>query len=113
MHELALTQSIVDLATACARQEGLHKVTRVVVEVGAASGVEPDSLSFCFDIVAADTMARGAELHIDRIDLWGACGACGNEFHMVHLASPCPECGAYGPRLLHGRELRVKSIDGE
>ena len=113
MHELALTQSIVDLATGCARQQGLRKVTRVVVEVGAASGVEPDAVSFCFEIVTADTMARGAELHIDRIALRGACRRCGNEFPMAHLASACPECGSYGPRLLQGRELRVMSIDGE
>ena len=44
MHELALTQSIVDLVTRCGRQEGLHRVTRVVVEVGVAAAVEPGAL---------------------------------------------------------------------
>jgi len=37
MYELALTQSIVDLVTRCGRQEGLHRVTRVVVKVGVAA----------------------------------------------------------------------------
>lgn len=113
MHELALTQSIVDLATRCGRQEGLHAVTRVVVEVGVAAAVEPEALNFCFDIVAADTMADGAALVIEMVGLRGACRACQTEFDAPHLASACPACGAYGPRWLRGRELRVKSIDGQ
>ncbi len=113
MHELALTQSIVDLATRCGRQEGLQRVTRVVVEVGVAAGVEPQALDFCFDIVAADTMARSAELVIERVGLRGACRTCATEFDAPHMAAACPACGAYGARWLRGRELRVKSIDGE
>ncbi|HTO46081.1 MAG TPA: hydrogenase maturation nickel metallochaperone HypA [Burkholderiales bacterium] len=113
MHELALTQGIVDLVTQVGRQEGLHRVTRVVVEVGVAAAVVPDALTFCFDIVAADTIARGAELVIEPVALRAVCRACGDEFDAASLASPCPDCGAYGPRLVRGRELRVKSLDGE
>ena len=58
MHELALSQSIVDLVVECARKQGVHAITRVVVEVGVAAGVEPHALRFCFDVVAADTLAR-------------------------------------------------------
>ena len=108
-----MTQSIVDLVTRCGRQEGLHRVTRVVVEVGMAAAVEPAALNFCFDIVAADTLACGAELVIERVGLRAACRSCDTEFDAPHLASACPGCGAYGPRWLRGRELRVKSIDGE
>jgi hydrogenase nickel incorporation protein HypA/HybF len=48
MHELALSQSIVDLVAEAAAREGLHQVTRVVLEVGAAAAVEPQALLFCF-----------------------------------------------------------------
>ena len=113
MHELALTQGIVDLVTQVGRHEGLHRVTRVVVEVGVAAAVVPDALTFCFDIVAADTIASGAELAIETVELRAACRACGAEFEPASLVSACPDCGAYGPRLLSGRELRVKSLDGE
>ncbi len=113
MHELALSQSIVNLACECGRREGLRSVTRVVVEVGVAAAVEPEALAFCFDVVAKDTMAHGAELVIERVALLAACRACGVEFAMPHLAAPCPQCGAYGAHLLRGRELRVKSFDGE
>ena len=113
MHELALTQGIVDLVTQVGRREGFHRVTRVVVEVGAAAAVVPDALTFCFDIVAADTIACGAKLAIETVGLRAACRACGAEFQPAGLVSACPDCGEYGPRLLSGRELRVKSLDGE
>jgi len=77
MHELALSQSIVDLVVECARKEGVHAVTRVVVEVGVAAGVEPDALRFCFDVVAADTApshslpsAPLGHAQISRPDRW-------------------------------------------
>jgi len=113
MHELALTQGIVDLATQVGRREGLHRISRVVVEVGVAAAVVPDALTFCFEIVAADTIARGADLVIETVGLRAACRACGTEFEPASLVSACPDCGEYGPRLLSGRELRVKSLDGE
>src|SRR5208337_1582109 len=67
MHELAVTQGIVDLVTRVGRREGLHSVTRVVVEVGVAAAVVPDAMTFCFDIVAAHTIAHGAKLVIERV----------------------------------------------
>jgi|SRR5208283_4285220 len=113
MHELALSQSIVDLVVEYARKEGVRAVTRVVVEVGVAAGVEPDALRFCFDIVAADSLAQGAELAIETTTLQVRCRDCECEFEPARLVSSCPHCGSYAPRLLRGRELRVKSFDGE
>ena len=96
-----------------ARKEGVHSVTRVTVEVGAAAGVEPDALQFCFKIVAADTLAQGAELAIETIALQARCRNCDCEFEPAQLVSSCPRCGSYAPLLLRGREFRVKSFDGE
>ena len=113
MHELALSQSIVDLVVEYARREGISAVTRVTVEVGAAAGVEPDALQFCFECVTGDTVAQGAELAIETIALWVRCRDCACEFAPAGIFSACPRCGGAAPELLRGRELRVKSFDGE
>ncbi|HUJ87368.1 MAG TPA: hydrogenase maturation nickel metallochaperone HypA [Burkholderiales bacterium] len=113
MHELALSESIVQLVLECARSENLHAVTRVTLEVGAGAGVEAEALRFCFDIVSADTPAQGAELRIETVPLRGRCLRCAAEFEPASLVDSCPTCGAYAPELLSGRELRVKSLDGE
>ena len=113
MHELALSQSIVDLVVEHARREGLHSVARVTVEVGVAAGIEPDALRFCFDIVSSGTLAQGAELGIEKIALQVRCGICGCEFEPPRLVFACPSCGSYARRLLRGREFRIRSFDGE
>jgi hydrogenase nickel incorporation protein HypA/HybF len=112
MHELALSQHIVDLVVECARREGMHAVTRVTLQVGMAAGVEADALRFCFDIVTADTLAQGAELAIETIALQACCRDCACRFEPASLVSSCPRCGSYAPLLEQGRELRVKSFDG-
>ncbi|MDT7617627.1 MAG: hydrogenase nickel incorporation protein HypA/HybF, partial [Pseudonocardiales bacterium] len=52
MHELSITQSIVTTVT-----ERMHErpVRRIRLEVGRLSGLVPDSVRFCFELVAAGT----------------------------------------------------------
>jgi hydrogenase nickel incorporation protein HypA/HybF len=113
MHELALSQSIVALVLERARSERLRTVTRVAVEVGAAAGVDPEALRFCFDVVVEDTMVRGAELVIERTQLRARCRSCCAEFEPTTRLAPCPACHRTGAELLGGRQLRVLSFDGE
>jgi len=112
MHELALTQSIVELVVDRALREGMRAVTRVELEVGAASGVEPEALRFCFDAVTRETAAEGAVLDIREQPLRGRCRDCGLVFDLAGLAAPCPQCHAYAPTVLGGRQLRVTFFEG-
>lgn len=113
MHELALSQSVVDLVTERAACEGLSRVTRVVLEIGVAAAVEPEALRFCFDVVTRQTRAHGAELVIDTVALRAKCIGCGGEFCPAAVYSACPACGGFERNWLGGQELRVKSFDGE
>ncbi|HEX5985934.1 MAG TPA: hydrogenase maturation nickel metallochaperone HypA [Nocardioides sp.] len=63
MHELAITESLVDLVVE--RTAG-RRVVAVNVRVGDRSGVVPDAMSFCFDVVAAETPLAGAALVIEE-----------------------------------------------
>lgn len=51
----------------------------VTLEVGKLAAVVPDSLRFCFDIYAKDTMIEGAELEIIEIPVRAHCRDCGDE----------------------------------
>lgn len=113
MHELALSQSVVDLVAESAARAGAHRVTRVVLEIGAAAVVEPAALQFCFDLAAAQTVAEGAELVIETVPLRARCRGCGGTFVAAALFDACPHCGSHDRAWLAGRELRVKSFDAE
>lgn len=113
MHELALTQSVIELVTERARQEGLRCVTRVTLEVGAFVPVDAAAIRFCFDAAAADTEVAGAELVIVPIPLRARCKRCACEHSPATLISPCPQCGGGERDWLAGREARVLSFQGQ
>jgi hydrogenase nickel incorporation protein HypA/HybF len=112
MHELALSESIVDLVVDAARYERIAQVTRVVVELGAAASVDSDALLFCFPIAAAQSLAAGAELVIEKIALQVRCDSCRVDFAPDELFAPCPRCGGFGGEVIAGREMRVTSFCG-
>lgn len=61
MHELGITRNVIAI---CAEQAGGAKVTRVTLEIGKQAGVLAESVRFCFDICAKDTLVEGATLEI-------------------------------------------------
>jgi hydrogenase nickel incorporation protein HypA/HybF len=113
MHELSISESITDLVVDCARREHIARVSRVVIEIGAAAAVDPEALLFCFPVTTKETVAAGAELTINRIELQAKCEICGTVHSPDTRVSPCPTCGSFASQLLAGREMRVVSIEGE
>ncbi len=63
MHELSITQSVVD---AVLEKLPDQPIAVVSLEIGTLSGIEPDALRFCFELVTAGTTLQGAELQISR-----------------------------------------------
>ncbi|HYH39950.1 MAG TPA: hydrogenase maturation nickel metallochaperone HypA [Azospirillum sp.] len=113
MHELSLSEGIVTLVAECAAREGIARVSRVTVDIGAASAVDPDALVFCFPITADGTVAAGAELVVNRIAVQARCAGCGTDYAPATPIAPCPACGSHARTLLRGREMRVASFEGE
>ena len=113
MHEMALTESIVEIAVEAAKKQGAGKVKRVFVDVGGLSHVEPDALLFCFAAVSAGTIAEGAELEIDRVPGAGWCLDCGKTVPIAERFGACPECGGYHVKMTGGDDLRVREIEVE
>jgi hydrogenase nickel incorporation protein HypA/HybF len=107
MHEMAITQSVVDAV--CEHAAGRH-VHSVRVEVGALCAVVPDSMQFCFGLAAEGTVADGARLDLDVQPGAARCRTCGAEFDLTDLILLCP-CGSADVEVLAGRELRILSME--
>jgi hydrogenase nickel incorporation protein HypA/HybF len=113
MHEMALTESIVEIAADAAKKQDAGRVRRVFVEVGALSHVEPEALQFCFAAVSAGTIVEGAQLEIDRVPGAGWCLDCGKTVPLAERFAACPECGGTRVQMTAGDELRVREIEVE
>ena len=107
MHEMAITQSVVEAV--CTRM-GDTPVRRVSLEIGKLSGVVPDSVRFCFDLITAGTTLEGAELEILQPSGQARCRDCGAEFVMNDLLMLC-DCGSANRELLAGEELRIREVE--
>lgn len=107
MHELAVTQAIVELA---AEQAGGARVLRVVVEIGKLSAVVPDSVRFCFELCCEGTALEGATLDIREPPGLGRCRACGGEIVLEQPFGRC-DCGSTDLDLISGDELRIREME--
>jgi len=106
MHELGITQSVVEAVT---DRTGSSPVATVRVRVGRLAGVVPDAMRFCFELVTAGTPLEGAVLEIEQPDGRGRCRACRAEFPLTDLILLC-DCGSADVEVLAGRELAVASV---
>ena len=107
MHELGLTQSIVEIVGDHANG---RKVKRVTLEVGRFAGIMSEAVLFCFDLAAQGTALEGASLEIREIEARARCSVCGNEFIQDTLYMPCP-CGAHDFERVSGEELLVREYE--
>ena len=113
MHELSICQSILTIVQdVLARNEHAKRVTVVRLKVGELSCLEARTLTSCFEIVAENSPARGAELQILRIPARWKCMKCGKEFE-EKIPKGCPECGGQKLVMTAGKELYVESLDVE
>ena len=106
MHELSLTQGIVEAITA---RLGERRVVMVRLEIGKLSGVVVDSVRFCFDLVVAGTSVDGARLEIVEPGGWARCRDCAVEFATDDPILLCP-CGSSDIEVLAGTELLIKAV---
>lgn len=110
MHEMAITQGIIEL---CERHAGGRRILSVSVEIGELSAVVPDAIQFCFEACSSGSVLEGSRLTIVRIPGRGTCRECGTEMALVSLYDPCASCGSYGVVVTAGEEMRVREIEVE
>lgn len=113
MHEMSLTESVVEILQDEARRQGYSRVKKVWLEIGVLSGVEPEAMEFCFDVVTRGTLAEGAHLEIIRAPGQGWCLDCEKTVALSERFGACPECGGYKVQMTGGDEMRVKELEVE
>ncbi len=111
MHEMALCEGIIQIVEDEARRQSFSRVKAVCLEIGALSHVAPEAMKFCFEAVAARTIARGATLEIIELPGVAWCMACSKSVEIKQRYAPCPACGSYQLQVTAGEEMRVKELE--
>lgn len=109
MHELSITQAVVDTVVDHLGPDA--EVVVVRLEIGKLSGVVVDSVRFCYDLVVEDTPLAGSRLEVDEPAGAGRCRACARRFDTDDPILLCPGCGSANVEVLAGEDLRIKSVE--
>ncbi|MGB9605986.1 MAG: hydrogenase maturation nickel metallochaperone HypA [Bryobacteraceae bacterium] len=110
MHELAITQAMLDIVL---KHSGGARVRRVRVTVGEWTGYVGDSIEWFWQELARGTPAEGAALDFRFEPATLRCRACAEIFPVNGSGLQCPRCGALGGEPAGGRDCTVDSIEIE
>ena len=113
MHELTIANSLVELASSHAAENGAQRVRAITVRMGVLCGIGR-SLYFCFEPASRGTLCEGAKLSIEEVPLSVRCENCDDTKVPRALYNfRCPDCGYPTPKVVSGREMELVSIELE
>jgi hydrogenase nickel incorporation protein HypA/HybF len=109
MHELAVTESLLEIALRHAQAQNARRITDLYLVLGQWSSIVDDSVQFYWDIISEGTIAEGAT----RVPVVLACQDCGKEYQPSSEKFACPHCGGTHAKIKAGEEFHLEAIDVE
>ena len=105
MHSLAMAQDILEAALSEAAKHDGQRINAINVKIGSEDLDESDSIQFCLEAAAKGTIAEGAHIKVEVIDVTAKCPECGLLFTAEDHAPICPRCGNRSPEMLDETEF--------
>ncbi len=103
MHELGLMDALLRTVRRVCAEEELSHVERIVLEIGELSGIE---LPYLYDGFA------DIELVVETVPGVLHCIDCDIDFPLKNQELFCPECFGKNLSIKEGRDMTLKSIEG-
>jgi hydrogenase nickel incorporation protein HypA/HybF len=113
MHEIRIAEDLSLIVLDTARKENLSKVTKVNISFGQLVQIVPDIFKFAFRETIRNSIAQDAETDIEIIPVKMKCKNCGNDFQVKENLFACIGCNSTDLEIIQGKELFIKSIEGE
>ena len=113
MHELAVTESLLQTASDYAKQNNADRVVCLNLVIGELSGIIDDSVQFYWEMISENTICSQAKLNIERKTAKLSCIACGNIYKLQGELIPCPKCSSMQVKVIAGDEFLLESIEIE
>jgi len=114
MHELSITQNILEIALRHGKQAQARRITDLHLIIGQLSSVVDESVQFYWDMIAEGTLAEGARLHFKRIPARLECNECNQIYTLEgNQLDGCPNCESVKVKIIAGQEFQLESIEIE
>ncbi|MCX6254201.1 MAG: hydrogenase maturation nickel metallochaperone HypA [Bacteroidia bacterium] len=113
MHEIKIAEDLSAIVLETAKKENLSKVTKVNISFGQMVQIVPDIFEFAFRETVRNSVAQDTEVDIEIIPVKMKCTNCGNDFQVKEYRFACDICNSTDLVIINGKELFIKSIEGE
>ena len=87
MHELSITQSILNQALAEAKNHKAKKIKKIKLQIGRGTAIAPECVQFYFDTIKTNTIAKNSILEIEVIPIKLRCPKCKKEISLPSVLS--------------------------
>ena len=95
MHELGITQGIIDRARETAVANGARAVTGLYLVMTPAADFSQDSIEMDFEMLTSeDDLFKYAALHFEHRSVAATCLSCSDVFSTDAPQPICPQCGS-------------------
>lgn len=111
MHETAVVQGLMRILSETARANGVKRIVSVRLKIGRLRGLDSRQIRAGFEMFAEGTLAEGARLDIDEVEVEACCKTCGTTFTVERYQFQCPACGSADADVTAGRELHIESFE--
>jgi hydrogenase nickel incorporation protein HypA/HybF len=111
MHELSVCQALMHQLEGISAAHGGGAVELVRLRIGPLSGVEAPLLRQAFPLVAAGSVADGAELVILPAPVVVQCRECGTSSEVSPNRMLCGACNGFRVRMVSGDEMLLESVE--
>ena len=108
MHELSICRSIAGIVT---RHAAGRPVRAVHLQLGHLRQVVPDTLTYCWTLVTADTPLDGAALDVEHVPATIRCAPCGATTTITAPVLVCGTCGGTDVAVVTGEEFLLTTLD--
>jgi hydrogenase nickel incorporation protein HypA/HybF len=113
MHELTVTESILEIALRHANEAKATRITNLYLVIGQFASIVDDSVQFYWDIISKETIAEGAILHFKRLPASLSCLDCNQQYNPGSDGFSCPNCHSNHVKIVSGDEFYMEAIDIE
>lgn len=113
MHEMGIANSILEAVEKEASRYAGTRATKVGVRIGELAAIDVESLKFCFEVLARDTMLDGLQLQIEFCPRRHRCPDCERTFVVRDYDCRCPQCNQVAVECVGGDELELAYVEVE
>ena len=112
MHELGTVFYVIKEVEKICRENDLHVVGSVTLEIGEVSGIIPEYIVDCWNWARAKSeFMKSAELKVENLEAVTFCEDCQKTYPTLKYKKICPYCGSERTYLLTGNEKNIKEIE--